>query len=74
MEKKLLQIFAVLAVMLFLAAPLCARPWGIVATSAEDNGTDNASIHTIDLGQDPPVVYGPFLATKLTANRFRLRP
>jgi hypothetical protein len=73
MEKKLLQIFAVLAVMLFLAAPLCARPWGIVSTQADyyaDNESDNASIHVIDLGEVPPVVYGPFFSGQLTANRY----
>ena len=54
--------------MLFVAAPLCARPWGIVATQPDyyaDNESDNESIHTIDLGQTPPVVYGPFLSGEL---------
>ena len=72
MEKKLLQIMAVLAVALFLAAPLCAKPWGIVATQQDyydDNESDNESIHIIDLGQTPPIVYGPFLSGELTANR-----
>ncbi len=72
MQKKLMQIFAVLALMLFIAAPLCARPWGIVATQQDfyaDNESDNESIHTIDLGQTPPVVYGPFLSGELTAGR-----
>jgi len=69
MGKKLLQIIAVLAVALFMAGPLCAKPWGIVATQPDyyDNG-DNESIHIIDLGQTPPVVYGPFLSGQLTPN------
>jgi len=68
--KKLLEVLAVLVVVtpLFIAAPLCAKPWGIVATQPDyfDNG-DNESIHVIDLGQTPPVVYGPFLSGQLTA-------
>ncbi len=80
MGKKLLQIIAVLAVALFMAGPLCAKPWGIVATDPDyygyysgspdyDNETDNESIHVVDLGQTPPVVYGPFLAGQLTPER-----
>jgi len=72
MEKKILQIIAVLAVALFMAGPLCAKPWGIVATFPDyyaDNESDNDSIHTIDLGQTPPMVYGPFLQGQLAAYR-----
>lgn len=72
MQKKLWQIFAVLALMLFVAAPLYARPWGIVGTQwdyYEDNESDNESLHTIDLGQTPPVVYGPFLSGQLSSRR-----
>lgn len=61
MKKRLLNMCALLALALIAAAPLCAKPWGIVATGPDYYGTDNASIHIIDLGQVPPVVYGPFL-------------
>jgi len=72
MDRKLLQIFIAVAALLLAAAPLCARPWGIVTTSADyyaDNESDNESLHTIDLGQTPPVVYGPFLAGELSSSR-----
>ena len=61
MNRKFLSTLAILAVLLLAAAPLCAKPWGIVATGADYYGTDNASLHVIDLGAVPPVVYGPFL-------------
>jgi len=71
MNKKLLQIVTVVALALFAAAPLCARPWGIVATQPDTvNDPDNInaeSIHTIDFGQSPPAVYGPFLERQITA-------
>jgi hypothetical protein len=72
MDRKLVQILIAVAALLLAAAPLCARPWGIVTTSADyyaDNESDNESLHTIDLGQTPPTVYGPFLSGELTARR-----
>jgi hypothetical protein len=68
MDRKLVQIFIAVAALLLAAAPLCAKPWGIVATQPDYFGNgDNESIHTIDLGQTPPVVYGPFLSGQLTS-------
>ncbi len=70
MNKKLLKILTVAALMLFAAAPLYARPWGIVATQPDTindpNLTNTESIHTIDFGQSPPAVYGPFLERQIT--------
>lgn len=71
MRQKHLQIFVLMAVALIMAAPLYAKPWGIVATMPDyyaDNESDNESIHVIDLGETPPVVYGPFLSGELSDN------
>jgi DNA-binding beta-propeller fold protein YncE len=54
--KKFIGLFIFLA---FLGSLAWAGPWGIVVNSQSMN------INTIDLGQTPPKVYGPFLTGSL---------
>jgi DNA-binding beta-propeller fold protein YncE len=59
--KKLAIVIVVFSVFLASAAfrVAWANPWAVVANH------DELTIHTIDLGTDPPTVYGPFLEGKL---------
>ena len=60
MKKVLLAVLVFVS--LLLATQVFAAPWAIVATSPDVSvTTSTTSIHTIDLGKKPPVVYGPFL-------------
>jgi DNA-binding beta-propeller fold protein YncE len=54
--KKLLGFFLIMA---FLGSLAFAGPWGIVVN------VNSRDIQTIDLGQTPPKVYGPFLTGSL---------
>lgn len=54
--KKFIGLFIFMA---FLGSLAFAGPWGIVVNS------DSMNIQTIDLGQTPPKVYGPFLTGSL---------
>jgi DNA-binding beta-propeller fold protein YncE len=56
MMKKVLGLFFLVA---FLGSMAWAGPWGIVVNTTSKN------ISTIDLGQSPPKVYGPFLTGSL---------
>lgn len=49
------RFFGFLLFIVFLGSPAFAGPWGIVVNVSSMN------IQTIDLGQTPPKVYGPFL-------------
>jgi len=53
------KLFGFLLFMAFLGSLAFAGPWGIVVNVSSRN------IHTIDLGQSPPKVYGPFLTGSL---------
>jgi hypothetical protein len=59
--KKLATLTVLLSFLLALAAfrVSWADPWAVVANH------DDLTIHTIDLGMDPPDVYGPFLEGEL---------
>ena len=53
------KLFGFLIFIAFLGSPAFAGPWGIVVNVISRN------IQTIDLGQTPPKVYGPFLTGSL---------
>jgi DNA-binding beta-propeller fold protein YncE len=53
------KLFGFLLFIAFLGSLAFAGPWGIVVN------TSSANIHTIDLGQTPPKIYGPFLTGSL---------
>ncbi|MGB9006324.1 MAG: YncE family protein [Candidatus Aminicenantales bacterium] len=57
------KVTVILAAILFLGSLGWARPWAIVVNR---NG---ANIHIIDLGQNPPRIYGPFLTGQLGHQR-----
>lgn len=56
---KMKRFFGLLLFMTILGSPAFAGPWGIVVNQITMN------IQTIDLGQTPPKVYGPFLTGSL---------
>ena len=51
--------FVLLGLLWLWSGSCLAEPWVVVANK------DDRTIHTIDLGLNPPVVYGPFLAGQL---------
>jgi len=53
------RLFGLFLFVIFFGSLAFAGPWGIVVNSASMN------INTIDLGQSPPKVYGPFLTGSL---------
>jgi len=63
---KMKKLFGFLLFISFLGSSAFAGPWGIVVNSSSMN------IHTIDLGQTPPKVYGPFLTGSLGTPGYQL--
>jgi DNA-binding beta-propeller fold protein YncE len=53
------KLFGFLFLISFLGSLAFAGPWGIVVNSGQNN------INTIDLGVNPPKIYGPFLTGEL---------
>lgn len=67
MKKLVVLLFVLTSVLCFSQA--FAGSWGFVVNSPDiSNTASTPSIHTIDLGKSPPVVYGPFLEGELSTS------
>ena len=67
MKKLVVFLFVLASVFCFSQA--FAGSWGFVVNSPDiSNTASTSSIHTIDLGKSPPVVYGPFLEGELSTS------